>query len=129
MSPFGPLVASATAEGYQLHGARSEPAPYHGYYFRILTAQGAHAPGGARSYVKDGRMTGGFALIAWPADHGSSGVMTFLVRPAGRRLPEGSRRRHGAGGESDHGVRPRRVLGTDPLAQRPDIVALLSEHA
>ena len=83
VSPFGPLVASATTEGYQLHGATDPPTPYHGYYFRILTAQGAHAPGGARSYVTDGRMTGGFALLAWPADHGSSGVMTFLVGPQG----------------------------------------------
>ena len=74
------IVASATAEGYE-HAAegRAEPAPYHGYFFRILTAQGKNAPGGARSYVKDGKMTGGFALVAWPADHGSSGVMTFIV--------------------------------------------------
>ena len=83
VSPFGPLVASATAEGYQLRGATDPPTPYHGYYFRILTAQGPHAPGGARSYVTDGRMTGGFALLAWPADYGSSGLMTFLVGPQG----------------------------------------------
>jgi len=83
VSPLGPLIASATAEGYQLRGATDPRTPYHGYYFRILTAQGPHAPGGARRYVVDGRMTGGFALLAWPADHGSSGIMTFLVGPQG----------------------------------------------
>ena len=95
VSPFGPLVASATAEGYR-HGEASEgPAPYHGYFFRILTAQGAHAPGGARDYVKDGQMTGGFALLASPADHGSSGVVTFIVAEEGvvfqKDLGEGTR--------------------------------------
>ncbi len=83
VSPFGPLIASATAEGYQLRGATDPPAPYHGYYFRILTAQGAHAPGGARSYMDGDKMTKGFALLAWPADHGSSGIMTFMVGPQG----------------------------------------------
>jgi hypothetical protein len=78
-SPFGPLIAAATSEGYRHGEAGAEPAPYHGYFFRILTAQGPHAPGGAKDYVKDGQMTGGFALVAWPADHGSSGIMTFVV--------------------------------------------------
>jgi hypothetical protein len=94
VSPLGPLVAAATAEGYR-HGEASEgPAPYHGYFFRILTKQGAQAPGGAREYVKDGRMTGGFALVAWPADHGSSGIMTFMVGAQGvvfqKNLGEGT---------------------------------------
>ena len=57
--------------------------PYHGYLFKILTAQGPHAPEGARSYVADGRMTGGFALVAYPVAHGSSGVMTFVVNQLG----------------------------------------------
>ena len=83
MSPLGPLVASATAEGYHHAEAGDAPAPYHGYFFRILTRQGERAPGGAEDYVKDGRMTGGFALVAWPAEHGSSGVMTFLVAEQG----------------------------------------------
>jgi hypothetical protein len=82
-SPFGPLVAEASTEGYAPQGESAAPRPYHGYFYRILTAQGAHAAGGARSYVKDGRMTGGFALIAVPADYGSSGIMTFLVGPPG----------------------------------------------
>src|SRR5262249_25027083 len=79
VSPLGPLVASATGEGYHLGEASEAPVPYHGYFFRILTAQGPHAPGGARSYLNDGKMTGGVALVAWPAEYGSSGIMTFMV--------------------------------------------------
>jgi hypothetical protein len=82
-SPFGPLVAEAAEEGYAPQAEGAEPRPYHGYFYRILTAQGPNAAGGARNYVKDGRMTGGFALIAVPADYGSSGIMTFLVGPPG----------------------------------------------
>ncbi len=84
-SPLGPLFASAAAEGYQLadQPATTTPEPYHGYLFRILTGQGASAPGGARSYVKDGKMTGGFALVAWPAEYGQSGIMTFQVNAQG----------------------------------------------
>lgn len=76
-SPIGPLVASAVAEGY----ANGEGAltPYRGYYFRILLQQGKHGPGGAKSYVVDGRMTGGFAFVAFPAQYRSSGVMTFVA--------------------------------------------------
>ena len=82
-SPLGPLFAEATAEGYGKQDPGGEPQPYHGYFFRILTEQGANAPGGAKSYVKDGKMTTGFALVAYPADPGSSGVMTFIVGPQG----------------------------------------------
>lgn len=85
-SPFGPLVAEARASGYSVHSDRAPHAtshPFHGYYFRILTAQGAHAPGGARSYVVGGYMTRGFALIAYPATYGDSGVMTFIVNQHG----------------------------------------------
>jgi len=81
-SPLGPLVASAAQEGYAPGNQPSEP--FHGYYFRILKAQGASAPRGARSYLDDeGRMTSGFALLAWPAKYGSSGVMTFQVNRQG----------------------------------------------
>jgi Protein of unknown function (DUF2950) len=79
-SPLGELAAQASVEGYKV-GDR--PAPYHGYYFRILTAQGSGAPGGALNYVVGGKMIGGFALIAYPAEYGNSGVMTFMVNHAG----------------------------------------------
>jgi hypothetical protein len=84
-SPLGPFVAEASAEGYQQVKAAPEaaPAPYHGYYYKILTAQGAKGPGGAMTYIKDGKMVGGFAMIAWPAEHGNSGVMTFMVSREG----------------------------------------------
>jgi hypothetical protein len=77
-SPIQELAARAIAEGYT---NRAEP--YHGYYFKILKGQGPHATGGAMDYMKDGAMTGGFALIAWPSDHNSTGVMTFIVDKAG----------------------------------------------
>lgn len=73
-SPFGPLVTEATRVGY---GKRQ--APYHGYFFRMLSEQGKSAPGGAYSYLANGKMIGGFAAIAYPAKYGSSGVMTFIV--------------------------------------------------
>jgi hypothetical protein len=78
LSPIGPLVASAVAEGYSQEQAGA-PTPFHGYYYRILTEQGKDAPGGAKNYVVDGKMTGGFAFVAYPAEYRSSGVMTFVV--------------------------------------------------
>jgi hypothetical protein len=75
-SPIGPLVAAAVAEGYPK--GEAGPTPYRGYYYRVLTRQGKDAPGGAKNYVVDGKMTG-FAFVAYPADYRSSGVMTFLV--------------------------------------------------
>jgi hypothetical protein len=78
-SPFGPLVGQAQAEGYPGSIVNGTLMPYQGYYFRVLKAQGPNAPGRARSYLKSRRMTGGFALIAWPATYGSSGIMTFQV--------------------------------------------------
>jgi hypothetical protein len=81
-SPAGPLVADADAEGYE-QGTRH---PFHGYYFRILKAQGPHAHGGAKDYIVDGKMTGGFAVLGYPAEYGASGVMTFLVSPHGTVL-------------------------------------------
>jgi hypothetical protein len=79
-SPLGELAAQASAEGYKVDG---QGAPYHGYYFRILKGQGSDAPGGAFNYVVKGKMIGGFAMIAYPAEYGNSGVMTFLVNHAG----------------------------------------------
>jgi hypothetical protein len=80
-SPIGPLVASAVAEGYPKPAGA--PTPYRGYYYRILTRQGKNAPGGAKSYIVNGKMTGGFAFVAYPAEYRSSGVMTFIVNQDG----------------------------------------------
>jgi Protein of unknown function (DUF2950) len=82
-SPFGDLVAQAAEEGRPIVGDRGKPSPFHGYYFKILTAQGASASGGAKNYVVKGNMSGGFALIAWPAQYDATGVMTFLVNQDG----------------------------------------------
>ncbi|HVB55159.1 MAG TPA: DUF2950 domain-containing protein [Candidatus Acidoferrales bacterium] len=84
-SPLGPLVAEAAAEGYHHHatGAPS-PHPFHGYVYRILTSQGTNAPGGASNYVVDGKMTRGFALVAYPVSYRNSGVMTFIVNQDGQ---------------------------------------------
>jgi hypothetical protein len=81
-SPIGPLLASTAAEGYTPEsGHKLEP--FQGYYFRVLKGQGANAPGGARSYIVQGKMTGGFAFLAYPAEYRSSGVMTFIVNQDG----------------------------------------------
>jgi DUF2950 family protein len=79
-SPLGELAASAAAEGYR---AGQQRAPYHGYYYKVLTRQGPNAPGGALDYVVRGNMIGGFALVAYPAEYRNSGVMTFLVNHQG----------------------------------------------
>ena len=81
-SPIGPFLASAAAEGYT-NNPGQKLVPFEGYYFRVLNGQGTHEPGGARSYMADGRMTGGFAILAFPAEYRSSGVMTFIVDQGG----------------------------------------------
>jgi hypothetical protein len=78
-SPLGDMLAQAGEEGRAEGQAPAKPAPFHGYYFKILTAQGAAAPGGAKSYIVKGEMSGGFALVAWPSQYDSTGVMTFIV--------------------------------------------------
>ena len=82
-SPLGPLIARARAAGYSPGIPHAKPRPYYGYYFRILTQQGKNAPGGAKNYVVNGHTTGGFALIAYPATHDDSGIMTFVVNQDG----------------------------------------------
>jgi hypothetical protein len=86
MSPLGPLVAFAQGAGYSLDTPDDDevPGPFHGYLFKILTRQGKHAPGGKYNYVINGNMIGGFALVAWPARYGDSGIMTFIVNQQGR---------------------------------------------
>jgi len=80
-SPMGPAVSGAIGQGYTLK--RGANAPYHGYHFRLLTAQGAHAEGGKLDYREGGKLTRGFALVAWPSSYGKSGVMSFLVNQSG----------------------------------------------
>ena len=95
-SPLGDLVAYAEQGGSRAAptsqgaagGNGAQPSPFHGYYFRILTAQGPGAAGGARSYIIAGAMSGGFALVAWPADYDATGVMTFLVNQDGTVLEQ-----------------------------------------
>jgi hypothetical protein len=80
-SPLGPLVAFATTEGYS---AKADAhTPFHGYYFHMLTGQGSQAPGGVKDYVVDGKMVGGFAFVAYPAEYGNSGIMTFIISQDG----------------------------------------------
>ena len=80
-SPLGALVAEAATAGYRpsAGGGESSNQPYNGYYFRLLKGQGQHAPGGKYSYIVNGRMIGGFAVIAWPAKYGASGYKTFII--------------------------------------------------
>jgi hypothetical protein len=80
-SPLGPFAVMAAGEGYRR--ASDRPTPYHGYYYKILKGQGKNAPGGAFSYVINGHMVAGFALVAWPAEYAVSGVMTFIVNRNG----------------------------------------------
>ena len=84
-SPLGPLVAQARLEGYrqQTKILSDTQSPYHGYYFKILTRQGRHAPGGKYDYIINGHMIAGFALVASPAEWGNTGVMTFIVNQQG----------------------------------------------
>jgi Protein of unknown function (DUF2950) len=80
-SPLGPLAAFATSEGYS---AKADAhTAFHGYYFHMLKGQGNNAPGGAKDYVVDGKMLGGFAFVAYPAEYGNSGVMTFIINQDG----------------------------------------------
>ena len=80
-SPLGPMAASATAEGYTKK--QEGQTPFHGYYFRMLKGQSDKAPAGAKDYVVNGKATGGFAFVAYPAEYGNSGVMTFMINQDG----------------------------------------------
>jgi hypothetical protein len=86
ISPLGPLAAQAQAQGYGLKSKEEGEArePFHGYFFKILTRQGKSAPGGKYDYIINGNMIGGFALVAWPAEYGETGIMTFIVNQQGR---------------------------------------------
>jgi hypothetical protein len=80
-SPLGPLVAFATNEGYSVKP--DAHTPFHGYYFHMLTGQGSQAPGGAKDYMVNGKMVGGYAFVAYPAEYGNSGIMTFIISQDG----------------------------------------------
>jgi len=82
-SPLGPLAARAVQEGYAGRKPGDNPVPYHGYFYKILKSQGKNATGGAYDYVVKGKMIGGFALVAYPAEYGASGIMTFIVNHDG----------------------------------------------
>jgi hypothetical protein len=86
VSPLGPLIAQAQGEGYTHENKilQEDQKPYQGYFFKILTRQGPHAPGGKYSYIINGHMIAGFALVAWPAEWGNTGVMTFIVNQQGK---------------------------------------------
>ncbi len=85
ISPLGPTFVQAQSEGYLKAAASTNaPQPFHGYYFKILTRQGKHAPGGAYDYIINGNMIGGFAFIAWPADYGNTGVETMMINQQGK---------------------------------------------
>ncbi len=113
-SPLGDLVARATGEGYRFDGGR---APFHGYYYKILTKQGPDAPGGALNYVVGGKMIGGFALVAYPAEYRSSGVMTFLVNHQGTVFQK-DLRKHTASI-----VRHMNSFNPDPTWKKVDVTA------
>jgi len=83
-SPLGPLAAFATDEGYKVKA--DSHTPFHGYYFHMLTRQSSHAPGGAKDYLVNGKMARGFAFVAYPAEYGNSGIMTFIINQDGLLL-------------------------------------------
>lgn len=82
-SPFGPMIALATTQGYSAKKKTEAPVPFHGYYYKVLKSQGSNAPGGEYNYVINGNMIAGFALLAWPSIYGQSGIMTFVVNQQG----------------------------------------------
>jgi len=106
-SPLGDLVAEAAAEGRPAGASNSQRSAFHGYHFKILTAQGKAASGGARNYVVKGDMTGGFALVAWPAQYDVTGVMTFVVNQ------DGSVRQKDLGPDTDAAARKMTAYNPD----------------
>ena len=112
-SPLGPLVADAQAAGYR-KSSDGERQPFHGYYFKILTRQGKHAPGGSYDYIINKNMIGGFALVAWPAEYDETGVMTFLVNQQGKVLQKDLGSRTGKLAESMKSYDPDSSWGVSP---------------
>jgi hypothetical protein len=113
-SPLGPAVAHAVEEGYTAAPTTSEPRPFHGYCYRILKSQGVNAAGGAQNYLVNGKLTGGFGIIAYPADYGSSGIMSFIISNQGvlyqKDLGEDTQKKAKATESFDPGI------GWEPIA-------------
>ncbi len=107
-SPLGPLAAAASSEGYR--ATKSGPTPYHGYYYRMLKGQAASAGGAAYDYVVGGRAIGGFAVVAYPAKYGNSGIMTFIVNQDGKVFQSDLGPGHRRQGEGDAAFRSRRGM-------------------
>jgi hypothetical protein len=114
-SPLGPLIDAAQDAGYPGELVGGKPIPYEGYYFRILSRQGPNGDGGARSYIYSGRMTGGFALIAWPAVFESTGIMTFIAGP------DGDMYQKDLGSETDPTARAMTTFDPDLSWSRADV--------
>ena len=113
-SPLGELVAQAAEEGRPINSTSTGPSPFHGYRFRILTAQGPAAPGGARNYIVNGEMSGGFAMVAWPAQYDATGVMTFIVGS------DGIVRQKDLGPDTDAAAKRITVFNPDPSWQQAE---------
>ena len=107
LSPLGDLVAKAAQEGSKAGNTSQGASPLHGYYFRILAGQGPTANGGAKSYIANGEMTGGFALVAWPAQYDNTGVMTFVINQ------EGILREKDLGAETEQAVKAMTLYNPD----------------
>ena len=103
-SPLGELLVKAKAEGYSKKDSKGNPVPYHGYFYKILKAQGKNVPGGAYDYIINGHMIGGFAIVAWPAKYGNSGVMTFVVNHDGVVYQKRPRKKYRKGRKGYHKV-------------------------
>ena len=114
-SPLGDLVANAAAEGRPLGKDGPQPTPFHGYYFKILTAQGSAAAGGAKDYVVDGRMSGGFALVAWPAQYRRHRCHDLRCQSGRHRARERSRCWNRFCGRCDDAVSTRRLVDASPV--------------
>ena len=107
-SPLGPLVAAAASDGFTPQAGKQQP--FHGYLYRILYKQGADAKGGAKDYMVNGKLTGGFAFIAYPETYGDTGITTFIINQSWSRLRERSRQEHHRAGNDHNRIQSRQNL-------------------
>ncbi len=118
-----PLVPEGFARAVKESARPGEAKPYHGYYFRVLTAQGPNAPAGAHTYVVKNKLIGGFALVAWPAEYGVTGIHTFIVQPGGCGLSKRHCAHSRQAGGTDHPFRSRQFLDPGRVTERRVIVS------